>query len=219
MRTRPNSDRAIVVLLLCTALRLSELVALDIADARLSARKGLLVVRAGKGDFYREVPLNKPVRDALEVWLKDRAKRVDVGDPALFVGPQGRRLSARAVDLVIRNTASRAGLRLSAHVYADLRIMPTRAAATNLLPAQESFDASAGRHNQEPVAQATSWSLAGSLAGWRRSRPPWPRSGPASRLLIVGAAQRNLFPSGPWIMPTSMRRSPHQHRTSDPVSA
>jgi len=104
-------------------------------------------------------------------------------------------------------------------VYADLRIMPTRAAATNLLPAQESFDASAGRHNQEPVAQATSWSLAGSLAGWRRSRPPWPRSGPASRLLIVGAAQRNLFPSGPWIMPTSMRRSPHQHRTSDPVSA
>jgi integrase/recombinase XerC len=109
-------DRAIVVLLLYTALRLSELVALDIADARLSARKGLLVVRAGKGDFYREVPLNKPVRDALEVWLKDRAKRVDVGDPALFVGPQGRRLSARAVDLVIRNTASRAGLRLSAHV-------------------------------------------------------------------------------------------------------
>jgi site-specific recombinase XerD len=112
-------DRAIVVLLLYTALRLSELVALDVADVRLSARKGLLVVRAGKGDFYREVPLNKPVRDALDAWLKERAKRakrVDVGDPALFVGPQGRRLSARTVDLVIRNTASRAGLRLSAHV-------------------------------------------------------------------------------------------------------
>jgi site-specific recombinase XerD len=106
-------DRAIVVLLLYTALRLSELVALDVADARLSARKGLLVVRAGKGDFYREVPLNKPVRDALEAWLKER---VDASDPALFVGPQGRRLSARAVDLVIRNTARRAGLRLSAHV-------------------------------------------------------------------------------------------------------
>jgi hypothetical protein len=46
---------------------------LDVVDARLSARKGLLVVRAGKGDFYREVPLNKPVRDALEAWLKERA--------------------------------------------------------------------------------------------------------------------------------------------------
>ena len=47
-------------LLLYTALRLSELVALDVADARLSARKGLLIVRAGKGDFYREVPMNSP---------------------------------------------------------------------------------------------------------------------------------------------------------------
>jgi integrase/recombinase XerC len=73
------------------------------------------------------VPLNKPVRDALEAWLKVRAKRVDVGDPALFVGPQGRRLSARAVDLVIRNTARRAGLELSAHVYADPVVMPTLA--------------------------------------------------------------------------------------------
>lgn len=24
-------------------------------------------MRAGKGDFYREVPLNKPVRDVLEI--------------------------------------------------------------------------------------------------------------------------------------------------------
>jgi site-specific recombinase XerD len=112
---RPR-DRAIVVLLLYTALRLSELVALDVADARLSARKGLLVVRAGKGDFYREVPLNKPVRDALEARLRERATRAAVGEAALFVGPQGRRLSARAVDLAIRSTARRAGLALSAHV-------------------------------------------------------------------------------------------------------
>ncbi len=109
-------DRAIVVLLLYTALRLSELVALDVGDARVSARKGLLVVRSGKGDQYREVPLNRPVRAALEAWLKVRAKDVDAGEPALFVGPQGRRLSARAVDLVIRKAAARAGLRLSAHV-------------------------------------------------------------------------------------------------------
>jgi integrase/recombinase XerC len=109
-------DRAIVVLLLYTALRLSELVALEIGDARVSARKGLLVVRSGKGDQYREVPLNRPVRAALEAWLKVRAKHVDAGEPALFVGPQGRRLSARAVDLVIRKAAARAGLQLSAHV-------------------------------------------------------------------------------------------------------
>ena len=109
-------DRTIVVLLLYTGLRLTELVALDIGDARISARKGLLVVRSGKGDRYREVPLNRPVRDALEAWLKVRSKRLTDGEPALFVGPQGRRLSPRAVDMVIRNTARRAGLGLSAHV-------------------------------------------------------------------------------------------------------
>jgi site-specific recombinase XerD len=106
-------DRAIVVLLLYTALRLTELVTLDVGDARMSARKGVLVVRSGKGAVYREVPLNKPVREVLEAWLKARARRVAVGEAALFVGPQGRRLSARAVDLVIPR---RAGLALSAHV-------------------------------------------------------------------------------------------------------
>lgn len=65
---RPR-DRAIVTLLLYTALRLNELVALDVEDVAISARKGLLVVRSGKGDAYREVPLNRPCRAALEEWL------------------------------------------------------------------------------------------------------------------------------------------------------
>ena len=44
-------DCAIVTLLLCTALRLSELVSLGIDDVSISARKGLLVVKSGKGDL------------------------------------------------------------------------------------------------------------------------------------------------------------------------
>ena len=110
---RPR-DRAIVTLLLYTALRLSELVALDVADVAISARKGLLVVRSGKGDVYREVPLNPSCRTAVGDWLRER--QAAEGEGGLFVGPQGRRLSARAVDLVVRATAERAGLRLSAHV-------------------------------------------------------------------------------------------------------
>lgn len=109
-------DRAIVVLLLYTALRLTELVTLDVADARLSARKGLLVVRSGKGDLYREIPLNRPVREALEAWIEIRAQRVAANELALFVGSKGQRLSPRAVDMVVRNTACRADLTLSAHV-------------------------------------------------------------------------------------------------------
>ena len=110
--SRPR-DRAIVTLLLYTALRLHELVALDIDDVSLSARKGLLVIRSGKGDLYREVPLNPSCRQTLSDWLRERAAAD--GERAVFTGPQGRRLSARAVDLVVRNVAARAGLELSAH--------------------------------------------------------------------------------------------------------
>ena len=61
-----------MTLLLYTALRLSELVALDIDDVSISARKGVLVVKSGKGDLYREVPLNPPCRNALTKWLGER---------------------------------------------------------------------------------------------------------------------------------------------------
>jgi site-specific recombinase XerD len=50
---RPRSPRratAIVALLLFTGLRLSEAAAMQVADVRISARKGLVVVRSGKGD-------------------------------------------------------------------------------------------------------------------------------------------------------------------------
>jgi len=112
--SRPR-DRAIVTLLLYTALRLGELVALDVEDVSMSARKGLMVIRSGKGDVYREVPLNRPCRNALEPLLSARRKAAADGG-ALFVGPHGGRLTARSVDRAVRAVAARAGLELSAHV-------------------------------------------------------------------------------------------------------
>ena len=109
-------DRAIVVLLLHTGLRLSELVALDISDVRTSARKGVVIVRSGKGDAYREVPLNPTARAVVDAWRKERAKLIAEGEQALLVGRGGGRLTARAVDLVVRKVARAAGLELSAHV-------------------------------------------------------------------------------------------------------
>jgi len=109
-------DRAIVVVLLHTALRLSELVGLDVDDVRISARKGLVIVRSGKGDAHREIPLNPAARAALEACLMARAEVMADAERALFVGRQGRRLSPRAIDLVVRKVAGAAGLELSAHV-------------------------------------------------------------------------------------------------------
>lgn len=111
-------DRAIVVVLLYTGLRLAELVALHVGDLRISARKGVVIVRSGKGDAYREVPLNALVRQVLDEWLAERKnKAVDEdGEQPLFVGRSGRRLSKRSVDDVVRDLGNDAGISLSAHI-------------------------------------------------------------------------------------------------------
>jgi site-specific recombinase XerD len=115
-------DRAIAHLLFYTAIRLGECTALDLDDVRVSARKGALIIRSGKGDAYREIPLNTEVREALRTWLKERSKRFSqTSDPAVFLNPKGRRLSARSIDLIIRRIGTDAHLELSAHV---LRYLP-----------------------------------------------------------------------------------------------
>jgi site-specific recombinase XerC len=106
-------DRAIVVMLLYTGLRLAELVALDVDDVRISARKGVVIVRSGKGDAYREVPLNALVRQVLEEWLAERkSKASGDGERAVFVGRSGRRLSKRSVDDVVRGVGKDAAVSL-----------------------------------------------------------------------------------------------------------
>src|SRR5450755_818264 len=110
-------DRAIGLLLVYAGLRLSELVALDLDDARVSGRKAVVVIRSGKGDVYREVPLNAPARKALDGWLKKRpAPAARIGGEPLFVSRAGGRLSARSVDEVVRKLGRAAGVELSAHV-------------------------------------------------------------------------------------------------------
>jgi len=109
-------DRAIVALLLFTGLRLAETAALQLADVRVSARKGLVVVRSGKGDAYREVELNALVRGMLDEWTAVRATMAADSEMSFFVARTGRALSSRSIDLAVRRVAARAGLALSAHV-------------------------------------------------------------------------------------------------------
>lgn len=116
-RTPSARNRAIALLHFYTALRLGECAALNLDDMRVSARRGVVIIRSGKGDVYREVPLNAEVREALKAWLKERTKRFSqTSDPACFLNPKGKRLSARAIDLIIRRIGIDAHLQLSAHV-------------------------------------------------------------------------------------------------------
>jgi site-specific recombinase XerD len=116
-RTSSVRDKAIARLLFYTAVRLGECAALNLDDVRISSRKGIVIIRSGKGDTYREVPLNAEVREALATWLKERNKRFPhVREPALFLNASGKRLSTRAIDLIIRHIGADARLDLSAHV-------------------------------------------------------------------------------------------------------
>ncbi len=94
----------------------SEAAALRLGDVRISARKGLVVVRSGKGDAYREVKLNALVRAMLDEWVAVRARIAQEGETSFFVSRSGSALSSRSVDLAVRRVAARARLELSAHV-------------------------------------------------------------------------------------------------------
>lgn len=111
-------DRAIARVLFFAGLRVSELVELDNGDVSISARKGRVVVRSGKGDAYREVALNTEAREALEKWLTERKAYPGADGAALFLNLKGGRLTSRAVDMVIRRFGEEAAIEkpVSAHV-------------------------------------------------------------------------------------------------------
>ena len=117
-------DRAMATVFFYAGLRLSELAALDMADVEMTARRGRLKVRTGKGDAYREVPLNSASRKALDEWFAARTEQLaaladaggDGATSALWLSRSGRRMTSRAVDLVVRRLATEAKLELSAHV-------------------------------------------------------------------------------------------------------
>jgi site-specific recombinase XerC len=103
-------DRAIGRLLLGSGVRISELVALDTGDVPLSARKGRVIVRAGKGSDTREVPLTDPdTRAAVREWETEWPSW-GADTPALFVNRRGGRLSARAIGHLVSELAIEASL-------------------------------------------------------------------------------------------------------------
>jgi integrase/recombinase XerC len=91
-------DIAIVRILMNTGLRVSELCNLKWMHVVMSDRKGKFSVNAGKGDKYREVPLNKDARNAFfELGYKAYASKNDF----VFLGQRGA-LSPRGIQLMLK---------------------------------------------------------------------------------------------------------------------
>ena len=110
-------DRAIALLLFYTGLRIGECAALNRDDILLSARKGTVIVRQGKRESYREIPLHVEARKVLDLWSRERDKKGSADeDEAFFVSRLGTRLSKRSIDALLRNLSKEADVILSAHI-------------------------------------------------------------------------------------------------------
>lgn len=115
-RLASSRNRAIMVLLLRTGLRIGELADLDASDVRLTQRTGGLVVRHGKGDRRRVVPLSRSARGALRAWRTDRERHASNGDEGpLWLSRSGQRLSVRSISKLVAGVMAAAGVQESAH--------------------------------------------------------------------------------------------------------
>jgi|SRR5271157_284877 len=102
----PPRDRAVIVILLSTGLRIFELSALTWPDVVLSDRKGTLKIR-GKGGKYRKVPVNSDCRDALKMlgWEKHRGT-----DRHVVVGERRGQLGTRGIQGIAERYGKKAGI-------------------------------------------------------------------------------------------------------------
>jgi len=109
-------DQAILILMLHTGLRTMEVCDLSPKDISIGKRSGQLMVRAGKRNKQREVPLNSTSRSILEKYMA----KIRPDSVYLFSSEKtGNRLSERALRHVIQKYMKLARLEgLSAH---DLR--------------------------------------------------------------------------------------------------
>ena len=107
-------DRAMMEFFYSSGLRLGELVGLDTTSVDLRDRTVRVV---GKGAKTRIVPIGRVACSALAAWQRERGALASPEEPALFVGRNGRRLGARAVQERVRYWARRRGLSQRVHPH------------------------------------------------------------------------------------------------------
>jgi integrase/recombinase XerC len=107
-------DLAMLELLYSSGLRLAELAGLDVTDLDLADRTVRVL---GKGSKTRVLPVGGKAVTALRAWLGERKLLVKDGAGALFVGQNGRRLGARAIQRRIGRWAAGSNLNVPVHPH------------------------------------------------------------------------------------------------------
>jgi integrase/recombinase XerC len=103
-------DYAILEVLVGTGIRVGELLKLKISDINIHPRSGKLTVRYGKGGGYREIPLTRDVRQALQNYLDKVHPNPDDPQRWLWIGRDGAISHRSSITRMIDKYAIRAGL-------------------------------------------------------------------------------------------------------------
>ena len=110
-------NRAMFELLYSSGLRLSELVGLDVHQARDVVSQAEVTV-VGKGRKTRTVPVGSKAVLALRDWLEARPSLAHPDEVALFVGSRGARIAPRVVQGELKAWGIRHGLGTGVHPHA-----------------------------------------------------------------------------------------------------
>jgi len=108
-------DAAMFELFYSSGLRLSELVSLDWPGG-LDLASGEVTI-TGKRQKTRTVPVGDKALSALQAWLDERPALVREGQPALFLGRNGTRLTPRQVANRLDQWAQRQGVGVHVHPH------------------------------------------------------------------------------------------------------
>jgi integrase/recombinase XerC len=128
-------DRAILMLLYNTGLRVGELCALNREDVRLPTEGWGALQVVGKGRRLQRLPINRPAAAALSAYLADR----EDAEPALFLNRSGTRFSVRGIALLVNRYLRTAGItdRSGPHVLRHTFATHALRARPNLRAVQE----------------------------------------------------------------------------------
>jgi site-specific recombinase XerD len=106
-------DAAILRLFLDSGLRRAELAGLRLEDVDFD---GKVVVVMGKGRRPRATPFGRKTAQALDRYLRARARHADAGSEWLWLGKQGR-LNDSGIAQVVKRRAAQAGLKVHPHLF------------------------------------------------------------------------------------------------------
>jgi integrase/recombinase XerC len=110
---RSDRDRAIVLILLCTGIRVYECANLATSDVHADSQGNyFLTVRNRR---VRKIPMTAAVYESLVCWMAKRNQMdlVAGSETALFVNLNGKRITTAGIDFAVRKIGIRAGLVVS----------------------------------------------------------------------------------------------------------